>query len=239
MPRGGRIAIETSTLPADSKVASPPTCASGDDTGHGMDSETQTHLFEPFTTKKTGEGTGLGLATVYGIVRQSGGQIHVKSQPGAGSVFEILLPCVAMPGPAHVESVPSAPEAPPRGLETVLLAEDEEGVRNLVAGHLASLGYQVLSASDGEAALHLARSHSGVIDLLISDFVMPKMGGRELALELRKADPRIRVIFVSGYAGHTSGEQEKEFSGTSFLGKPFSMQELARIIRDALDNTSQ
>lgn len=241
MPRGGRITIETSTLPADSEGGqSAYVRIRVSDTGHGMDSETQTHLFEPFfTTKKTGEGTGLGLATVYGIVRQSGGQIHVKSQPGAGSVFEILLPCVAMPGPAHVESVPSAPEAPPRGLETVLLAEDEEGVRNLVAGHLASLGYQVLSASDGEAALHLARSHSGVIDLLISDFVMPKMGGRELALELRKADPRIRVIFVSGYAGHTSGEQEKEFSGTSFLGKPFSMQELARIIRDALDNTSQ
>jgi PAS domain S-box-containing protein len=244
MPRGGRITIETSTL-ADSEDGKPGglepagyVCIKVSDTGHGMDLETQTHLFEPFfTTKKTGEGTGLGLATVYGIVRQSGGQIHVKSQPGAGSVFEILLPRVTMPGSAQVESAPSEPEAPPRGLETVLLAEDEEGVRNLVAGHLASLGYQVLSASDGEAALHLARSHSGAIDLLISDFVMPKMGGRELALELRKADPQIRVIFVSGYAGHTSGEQEKEFSGTSFLGKPFSMQELARTIRDALDNS--
>jgi PAS domain S-box-containing protein len=234
---GGRITIETSSVRVDSddyvriRVS---------DTGHGMDTETQTHLFEPFfTTKKIGEGTGLGLATVYGIVRQSGGQIHVKSQPGAGSVFDILLPRVNAPDPTMEESASPPAQTAPRGLETVLIAEDEDGVRALVAGHLSSLGYQVLSAANGEAALDLARSHSGAIDLLISDFVMPKMGGRELALELRRSTPEIRIIFVSGYAGPAAVEQESDFSDTSFLGKPFSMQQLATTIRDVLDGESR
>ena len=248
MPRGGRITIETSTLPIESEGGlrkgelepADYVCIKVSDTGHGMDSETQTHLFEPFfTTKKIGEGTGLGLSTVYGIVRQSGGQIRVKSQPGAGSVFEILLPRMSAPETPQGESVSSVSQSAPRGRETVLLAEDEEGVRNLLAGYLSNLGYRVLSAADGQAALDLARAHSGAIDLLVSDFVMPRLGGRELALELRKTAPGIRVIFVSGYAGHTAAEQEKDFSGMRFLGKPFSMQDLANTIRDALDGATR
>jgi len=247
MPQGGRISIETSTVRIDS-TAGPQSgvVEPGDyvsltvtDNGHGMDPEIQAHLFEPFfTTKKTGEGTGLGLATVYGIVKQSGGQIQVESRPGAGSVFRILLPRVLAAEPADVEPLPTGPLASARGLETVLLAEDEKSLRELVTAYLRQLGYCVLTASNGEGALQLARSHHGTIDLLLSDFVMPKMGGRDLASELRKTNPGLRVVFVSGYAGHGT-ERELSLPNTRFLSKPFSMQDLARTVRGALDSADQ
>jgi CheY-like chemotaxis protein len=207
------------------------------DTGHGMDTETQARIFEPFfTTKQTGEGTGLGLSMAYGVVKQSGGHIQVESQAGKGSTFRIYLPRAAGQEPARPEP---AAMASPTGREIILLAEDERWVRKLVAAYLRDLGYQVLTASDGAEALEVARLHSGAIDLLLTDLVMPRVDGRELAEALRQADPRLRVIFVSGYAGHGVAGQDLDLPGACFLPKPFSMQVLARTVREVLDGLAK
>src|SRR5438046_518320 len=168
-----------------------------------MDRETQARAFEPFfTTKPLNEGTGLGLAVVYGVVRQSGGYIHLESELGEGTTFRIYLPRVSgAPAPAH-EPAPAAP--PPRGSETILFVEDDAAIRGLVASALKGLGYRVLSASDGAAAMHVAQSHSGEIHLLVSDLVMPAVGGRELAARLKSTVPDLKVVFISGYAGHAA-----------------------------------
>jgi len=203
------------------------------DTGHGMDRQTQASIFEPFfTTKGTGEGTGLGLAMVYGVVKQSGGHIRVESEPGLGTTFKIYLPRVAAPD-RILEETASTPSPP--GKETILLAEDEDGVRQLLADYLRSLGYHVLTASDGVLAQQVARSHSGEIDLLISDIVMPKAGGRDLAEQLRKAAPHLKVILVSGYAGQSILGSDTNLVGAHFLQKPFPMQQLAQKVREVLD----
>ncbi len=257
MPDGGKLTIQTSAVetPASSPpppgvAEAPPGAPSGlppgpgeyvlisvSDTGHGMDPETQARIFEPFfTTKKTGEGTGLGLATVYGVVRQSGGHIQVESRVGGGSTFRIFLPCATGQEPVLHEP---ARTACPTGRETILLAEDERWVRNLLAAHLKDLGYQVLMASDGSEALEVARGHPGGIDLLLSDLVMPRVDGRELARELRKTDPRLHVIFVSGYAGEGLAGKDFNLPGAAFLPKPFSMQLLARTIREVLDGVTR
>ncbi|HTX39054.1 MAG TPA: ATP-binding protein [Bryobacteraceae bacterium] len=249
MAAGGKLTIETSAVeirgasaaaaggenaaPAGSLEPGQYVLISVHDTGHGMDPQTQARIFEPFfTTKKTGEGTGLGLATVYGVVQQSGGQIHVESQVGMGSTFRIYLPRAA-----GEETAPHEPAAGVSlgGHETILLAEDERWVRKLVAAHLAELGYRVLAASDGAEALELARAHSGSIDLLLSDLVMPRIDGRQLAGELRGADPRLKVIFVSGYAGNLAEGQDFGAQGACFLPKPFTLQLLARTVREVLD----
>ena len=203
------------------------------DNGSGMDRETQSRIFEPFfTTKSIGEGTGLGLATVYGVVKQCGGHIQVESQPGQGTVFKIYLPCVEEVSNPTYETVQSAS---PRGSETILVSEDESTVRELVVACLKSLGYQVLAAPDGLAALEIAREAAYRIDLLLSDLVLPKMGGRELAATLGKSAGPIKVIFMSGYAGQTVASADLDLSAAHFLQKPFTMQTLATKIREVLD----
>jgi len=244
MPDGGKLTIETANVLLDAISArmlgvSDPgeyVLITVRDSGHGMDRQTQASIFEPFfTTKGTGEGTGLGLAMVYGVVKQSGGHIRVESEPGLGTTFRIYLPRVAAPEPTREEH---ASASSPSGKETILLAEDEEGVRTLVADYLRSLGYKVLTAADGMVAKQVARSHPGTIDLLISDMVMPKAGGRDLAEELKKTTPQLKVILVSGYAGDTVVGRDLDSLGVHFLQKPFPMQLLARTVRDLLDGTS-
>jgi signal transduction histidine kinase/ActR/RegA family two-component response regulator len=241
MPQGGQLTIETAAIRIDARPVQQPGAAEpGEyvlitvrDTGHGMDSATQARIFEPFfTTKELGEGTGLGLSMVYGVVKQSGGHIEVESRLGQGSTFKIYLPRVTGPATTHRES---APAASPRGCETILLAEDEASVRDLVAAHLESLGYQVLVASDGAAAIELFHTHAGTIDLLLSDVVMAKIGGRELAVQLKKTISHLKVIFVSGYPGSCIAREDLELLGAYFLQKPFSLRLIAKTIRAALD----
>jgi PAS domain S-box-containing protein len=242
MPMGGRLLIETANIRVEEQTGlHPDELPAGDyvevvvrDTGVGMDRETQAHAFEPFfTTKQPNEGTGLGLSVVYGVIRQSGGCIRLQSEPGAGTTFRIYLPRVtAAPAPAHE---PASLAERPRGSETILLAEDDASVRKLVADTLESLGYRVLSAPDGQVAVSMARSYPGEIHVLLSDFVMPMVGGRELATELKSMTPDLKVVFMSGYAGHTVTEKDLELAGVSFLQKPFSMDLLASTVRTVLD----
>jgi CheY-like chemotaxis protein len=225
MPRGGRLTIETA-------AASGPDLAvtlSVGDTGIGMDEETRAHLFEPFfTTKEPGKGTGLGLATVYGIVQQSGGRIAVTTAPAAGARFEVTLPAHATSGAAPPPAVPEAP--PARGDETVLLVEDEPSVHALVRDVLAESGYRVLAARDGEEAIALFERHAPEIRLVLSDVIMPKMSGPELIARL--ADPgRARVLFMSGYRDSATALP----AGVSYLSKPFTPDALLRAVRDTLD----
>ena len=242
MPSGGRLTIETANVrwggepqqPAEEVEPGEYVQIRVRDTGHGMDEATQARIFEPFfTTKKAGEGTGLGLSMVYGVVKQSDGYIRLESKPGEGSTFLIYLPRVCDPErPAR--GLLDADEAA-GGCETILLAEDEEGVRLLVADYLESLGYRVLAAQNGAAAIEMARNHTGKLHLLLSDFVMPKLGGRELAAELRRSDPNLKVIFMSGYAGHGVAARDLEVPEAHFLSKPLSLAVLAKTVRDALD----
>lgn len=244
MPDGGKLTVETQTVQIEAmEEGTLGTVESGSyvviavrDTGIGMDRETQSRIFEPFfTTKEPGEGTGLGLSMVYGVVKQCGGHIRVESQLGKGTSVAVYLPRVDEPAPARFESARSDS---PRGSEIILFAEDEESVRELVVTYLKHLGYQVLAASDGSAALEIARTFPHKIDLLLTDLVLPKMGGRELAEELGKLVRQLKVIFVSGYAGHGVVGNALDFPDAYFLSKPFSMHRLAMIIRDVLDGTS-
>ncbi len=230
MPDGGRITIATSVGPAPAADA---TAEAGSwvrvavtDTGTGMDAHTRARIFEPFfTTKEPGKGTGLGLATVYGIVRQSGGNIEVESEPGMGTTFTISLPR-AEDAPVTVEA-PTAPTG--RGTETVLVVEDEGEVRGLIHAVLTDFGYTVLSAGRPGEALELAGRHPGPIHLLVTDMVMPEMGGPVLARRLLEVRPETAVLFMSGYTDHTIT------SGPPFLQKPFTPDTLGRIVRAALD----
>ena len=242
MPGGGRLTIETANVQIEGYPGRQPEEVEPGpyvqiivrDTGHGMDSDLQARIFEPFfTTKKAGEGTGLGLSMVYGIVKQSGGHIRVESQVGLGSIFRICLPRVAASEPAVPP--PVARTSAPRGCETILLAEDEDSVRRLVASYLQDLGYHVLAASDGKVAMGVAQSYRGPIHLLLSDFVMPRLGGRELGAALKKSMPHLKMIFMSGYAGREVAAQELEQLSASFLPKPISLGLLAKMVREVLD----
>ena len=245
MPQGGRLTIETANIrivPLPHHL--PEELEPGDyvritvrDTGHGMDQATLARIFEPFfTTKKAGEGTGLGLSMIYGVVKQSGGHIRVESKPREGTTFMIYLPLVDQAEPAGKRPAPADPLA--GGCETILLAEDEDSVRTLVSAYLTELGYRVLPAPNGADALEIARSCFGTVDLLLSDFVMPKLGGRELASELRRADPNLKVIFMSGYAGHAVAAKDLELPDAYFLPKPLSLSLLAKTVREALDRVA-
>jgi CheY-like chemotaxis protein len=203
------------------------------DTGCGMDKETLSHIFEPFfTTKEVGKGTGLGLATVYGIVEQSGGTIWVYSEVGVGTTFKIYLPKVE-PGAIEASEPPPA-VVWPGGSETILLVEDEGAVRQLVAETCKLSGYKVLEAANGEDALRLARQYDEGIDLLVTDIVMPQMGGNDLARHLGRSHPGLKVLFMSGYARDVMIEGQAP--GRTFLQKPFTPQLLARKIREALES---
>jgi CheY-like chemotaxis protein len=205
------------------------------DTGHGMDEATQARLFEPFfTTKAQGLGTGLGLATVYGIVQQSGGNIWVYSEPGRGTTFRIHLPRIE----AELEPAPPAlrrPAAGSRGDETILLVEDQESLRKLVTRVLENAGYTVLAAADGPTALAAAEHHGGPIQLLLTDVVMPQMSGPELVERLRRERPELRALLMSGYTEDAVLRDGELPAATGFLGKPFTSANLAATVRAALD----
>ena len=243
MPKGGKLTIETANVDLDESYARlHPNVKPGKyvmlavtDTGTGMDTKTQAHIFEPFfTTKEPGKGTGLGLATVYGIVKQSGGWIWVYSEVGRGTAFKIYLPKVSDVGEPDKPRGTRTP--PPRGTETILLVEDQDGIRDLARPYLEGMGYKVLEAPDGEAALQIAQRHNGNIDLLLTDIVMPKLGGQELAKRMTALRPEVRVLYMSGYAEYTTAadanSHDDEFQFR--LQKPFSMDTLARRVREVL-----
>jgi CheY-like chemotaxis protein len=204
------------------------------DTGIGMDEQTRSHLFEPFfTTKEKGRGTGLGLATVYGVVSQSGGHISVHSKPGHGATFKVYLPRVAEEiEPAKLER---APESALLGSETVLLVEDEESVRLLLGRGLRSMGYSVLAACNGGEALSLSEQHPGPIHLLLTDVVMPNMSLPELASRLMPLRPELTVVYMSGYIDETVVQHGMLDSTVAFLQKPFTQDVLASKLREMLD----
>jgi len=243
MPQGGRLTIETANVELDASFARHSVVlAPGKyvmlavtDNGCGMDTKTQAHIFEPFfTTKEKGKGTGLGLATVYGIVKQSGGYVWVYSEPGHGTTFKIYLPQVEEENhpPAKERRVES--KALPRGSETVLLVEDEDGVRQLAREYLQTSGYTVLEAENGHVALELASLHAGTIDLLMTDVVMPGVSGRELVDRVMKLRPGIKVLYMSGYTDHSVVHQGILETDAVLLQKPFTLATLASKLREIL-----
>jgi two-component system cell cycle sensor histidine kinase/response regulator CckA len=203
------------------------------DTGQGMNDETLSHIFEPFfTTKEKGKGTGLGLSTVYGIVAQNGGAIFASSAPGDGARFSIYLPRVA--GEAPTAEQPAPLKAPLRGTGTILLAEDEPMVRNLARSIIAKAGYTVREARNGKEALECYATLPAALDLLITDVIMPEMGGVELVKRLHSIQPGLRVIYMSGYTDDALGPQGVLDGGIQFLRKPFSAVELLAKIGESL-----
>ena len=241
MPGGGMLTIETEnvTIGQDYRKSHPwavegrYVLLSVNDTGHGMDDETLGKIFEPFfTTKAVGHGTGLGLATVYGIVKHHNGLIHVYSEPGKGTTFKIYIPIVDRPA----EAVGSKIE--PRavgGSETILMAEDEEMVRGLVARLLRNAGYTVLTACDGEEALRIFEEHDGQIHLALLDVMMPKLGGREVMERIKKKSPSVRFLFSSGYSENAVHTNFVVKEGFNLISKPYRTPELLRAIRKVLD----
>jgi PAS domain S-box-containing protein len=239
----GTITLEVENRTIDAAdCAAHPAAVPGDyvtlavsDTGCGMNAEVKAHLFEPFfTTKKLGEGTGLGLATIHGIVIQNGGFIDVESTEGKGTTFTLLLPRTAVATPPP-RPLPASDDALPRGHETILLVEDEAHTLKVEGLVLKSLGYRVLAADRPSAALHLAATHVGKIDLLLTDVVLPEMNGRELAQNLLVRDPSLRVLFASGYTANTFAPQGVIDPGMHFIQKPFTPKVLADKIRMVLD----
>jgi two-component system cell cycle sensor histidine kinase/response regulator CckA len=244
MPDGGRITIATADAELSPAYAAahpevrpgPHVLLSVADTGQGMSDETQAHLFEPFfTTKERGKGTGLGLATVYGIVQQSGGHIRVNSAADRGSTFLVYLPRVEAPEDGvQGTDRPLLPHPSP-GTETVLLAEDEEVLRRLAREILSGNGYKVLEAANGREALLLSEAHRGEIHLLLTDVVMPKMSGRELGERIRLLRPDLRILYMSGYTDDAILRHGVLEDGIPFLQKPFTPEALARKVREVLD----
>jgi CheY-like chemotaxis protein len=242
MPGGGRLAIETRNAVVDDEFARAyPTISPGPyvvlavtDTGCGMTPEVTARIFEPFfTTKDVGKGTGLGLATVYGIAQQSGGCVVVRSEPDRGTTFELYLPCVGET-PKTEEPVLAAAAAPSCN-GTILLVEDESQVRAVMRSMLETSGYEVLEAANGQEAIRVITAHGKPVQLLVSDVVMPDMGGRHAAEALRAIQPGLRVLFVSGYTGEDilhDGVLKFDFG---FLQKPFTPSALAEAVRRALN----
>ena len=241
MPQGGRLAIETASVDLDERFARDhPGARPGSyvmlavsDTGCGMTPEVQARIFEPFfTTKEPGKGTGMGLATVYGIVKQSGGYIAVDSEPGRGSTFRIYLPPTLE---ATEAALPQEGAASPRGSETVLLVEDDPSVRNVVHDALRNYGYAVLETGDPEEAIRLCQGHKETIHLLMTDVVLPKMSGRALATRVSSLRPGVRILFMSGYTDDAIGQHGVLDRDVAFLQKPFHLTVMVRKVRDVLD----
>jgi len=246
MPQGGRLTIETQNVDLDEEYASrhigvragPHVMLAVSDTGSGMDEETQRHIFEPFfTTKEVGKGTGLGLSTVYGIVTQSNGSLWVASKVNQGTTFTLYLPSIDEVAP--IAKPKRETEAAILGAETILLAEDDEMVRNLVCEVLKRYDYQVLEATNGGEAARLSEEYQGPIDLLLTDVIMPEMSGRELAKRLVQLRPEMKVLYMSGYPDHAIVQHGMLDPETPFLQKPFTPHALARRVRDVLDLNSE
>jgi signal transduction histidine kinase/CheY-like chemotaxis protein len=242
MPRGGKLIVETSNIDVDEAYSSQrPTVPLGEyvllsvsDTGTGMDKSTLDRIFEPFfTTKERGKGTGLGLATVYGIVKQSGGYIWVYSEPGQGTTFKIYFPKTSEK--ARVASGTDKIRRSLRGTETVLLVEDQALLRRVVSVMLKSSGYKVLAVESPEKGLQTVREHTGPIELLITDVVLPGMNGRPLAEEILKMRPETKVLFVSGYTENALILDGQLDLAINFLAKPFTVEALGRKMREILD----
>jgi PAS domain S-box-containing protein len=245
MPDGGRLTIETCNVELDNVAASQhPAMEAGDyvmlivtDTGCGMDAGTQARIFEPFfTTKGQGKGTGLGLATVYGVVKQSGGFIWVYSEVDHGTTFKIYLPQATVGLDRAVPEKTSRGTHP--GTETVLFVEDEESVRELVRDYLGKSGYRVLEAADGIHALEVAANYKGPIHILVTDVVMPRLSGRELVTRITSARPELKVLYISGYTDDSIFRHGVLEGGVAFLQKPFNLKDLAQKIRQVLDGAS-
>jgi two-component system, cell cycle sensor histidine kinase and response regulator CckA len=241
MPRGGRLTLETREVELnEASVRAQADLGPGryvllavSDTGAGMVPEVQARIFEPFfTTKGVGQGTGLGLSVVHGILKQNGGHIAVQSLPDVGTTFKIYLPTAAGLVDEPAEGVPSNPN---HGGETVLLVEDEEPVREVTALMLGSLGYRVLEASNGEEALRVVEAGREQVELLMTDVVMPGMGGRDLADALQARLPGLKVLFQSGYTGDTVIRQGILHTEVAFLQKPFTLETLSQKVREVLD----
>jgi nitrogen-specific signal transduction histidine kinase len=247
MPESGRFSIETSRVVLDeayvgTHLGACPGCHTAiavSDTGPGIDDETRAHVFEPFfTTKPQGKGAGLGLSTVYGIVTQSGGYITAEAGAGGGTTFRICLPEVAAEAEVEVAAdVQRPPETieRPRGSETILLVDDEDSVRQLASQLLRKSGYTVIEAADGPAAVRLCRDRPQPVDLLLTDVVMPRMNGRELAAEVNALCPTLKVLYMSGFADHGIVHNGILDAGLAFLPKPLTMDSLTRKVRDVLD----
>jgi len=242
MPHGGRLMIEIATVELDAATTgNHPEISPGryimlaiSDTGIGMTDEIKTHIFEPFfTTKKEGKGTGLGLSTVYGIIKQSGGHILVYSEPAHGTAFKIYFPCVAETADGNASE--SVARATARGTETVLLVEDDEGVRKVIGGVLRASGYRVLEAADGDEALAWCEPRHGPIHLVVTDLIMPLMSGRQLSEILAGLRPDLKILFISGYPDHSVVERGMVSARDHFLQKPFTPEQLARKVREILD----
>jgi PAS domain S-box-containing protein len=242
MPRGGKLTIETANLVLDEEhaaahaggVPGPHVLVAVSDSGEGMTPEARAHVFEPFfTTKPVGQGTGLGLATVYGIVRQSGGHVWVYSEPGRGTTFKIYFP--------RTDAAPAESAPPPRsargsgGSETVLVVEDDPRVREVTVQALRGAGYRVLAAGEGREAMAVAAAADGPIDLLVTDVVMPERSGRQVAEELRRRTPALRVLYVSGYTENTVVHHGVLDAGVDLLAKPFTPSALLARVREVLD----
>jgi len=241
MPQGGTLILETANQELDEEFARHnPLAAPGwyvmltvSDTGVGIDKESMAHIFEPFyTTKEMGKGTGLGLATVYGMIKQSGGHIAVHRVPGRGATFAIYFPLVA--GEAQTEKSEVRPLTATPRKETILLVEDEATLRELVRTCLQQAGYTVLVAEDGYEAMEIASRHPGEIDLLLTDVVMPGLSGLEVARRLREQRPQTKVLYVSGYLDAATLAPESLGPGAAFLEKPFRLQALTRKLLEVL-----
>jgi len=242
MPGGGRIEIETRNATLDAAFAREHhgvdpgsyVALSVTDTGQGMDAATRARIFEPFfTTKAQGKGTGLGLSTVWGIVRQSGGHVEAQSEIGRGTTFTLYLPRAV----GEADDVPPEPPAPAtvRGSETVLLVEDDEQVRGFVRDVLHRHGYQVLDAPNGGEAFLISEQHASPVHLLLTDVVLPRMSGRDLAARIRRSRPELRVLYVSGYTEDSIVDQGVLDTGVPFLSKPITPDELLHKVRTVLD----
>jgi CheY-like chemotaxis protein len=244
MPKGGKLTIETSNVTlgedygrfhAGAKPGEYVMLAISD-TGSGMDTETQSHIFEPFYSTKGTKGTGLGLSTVYGIVKQSGAYIWVYSEPGKGSTFKVYFPrvtevrefAVAQPAAAETNTTPAK--------ETILLVEDEANLRRMAKQYLENQGYTVLEAPDGSAAIQICFAYAGPIDLLLTDVIMPGMNGRELAQRVGSLRPDLKVLYMSGYTENAIGHNGTLDVGVTLLQKPFTLQALKQKVREMLDS---
>jgi CheY-like chemotaxis protein len=245
MPRGGQLTIKTANTQCDEACANQhPGLPSGPhvrlcvtDTGCGMDGHTRARIFEPFfTTKEIGKGTGLGLATAYGIVEQSGGTILVRSELGKGTTFTVLLPRELSAKESITRAITLT--TPAVRAETVLVVEDEDALRTLVEHVLGRAGYIVLTAASGSEALRVFEQHQGSVHLLLTDVVMPEMSGKQLADQLSLQSPNLRVLYMSGYTNEALVHRGVLDPGTRLLGKPFNPAQLTRMVRQILDDES-